>query len=95
MPRVDPEKGPDLETILRTLDTIIKHIQGRGKNRSPLRQTVMHGVGELITALIFEYPKFNLTKHECSRIDALIDTLAAEGKLDRGRRRVLETILIS
>jgi hypothetical protein len=62
----------------------------KGREREapiPLRISVQKGVMSLISALTFEYPEFNLSKHERSRIDALIDGLSAEGKLLRGRRR--------
>lgn len=88
MPRIDPQTGPDIVTILRFVDTIVKHIRGRGVNdAAPLRTGIKKGLYFLFSSMTFEYPKFNLTKHECSKIDALIDSLAEEGKLIRGKRR--------
>jgi hypothetical protein len=49
--------------------------------------SIKKGILSMFAALIFEYPKFNLSKHECARIDAVIDDLSDEGKLLRGRKR--------
>jgi hypothetical protein len=88
MPRIDPQTGPDIVTILRFVDTIVKHIRGRGVDAVvPLRSCIKKGIENLFSGLTFEYPKFNLTKHECTKLDALIDGLAVEGKLLRGKRR--------
>lgn len=74
--------------ILRFTDTITKHIKGRAVDTPvPLRASLKHGLRQLFSALIFKYPDFNLTKHDCSQIDALVDNLAAEGRLIRGRVR--------
>ena len=63
-------------------------MSGRGVEAPiPLRKSIKKGILSLISALTFEYAKFNLSKHECSRIDALIDSLSDEGKLVRSRRR--------
>ncbi|RDL33092.1 uncharacterized protein BP5553_08531 [Venustampulla echinocandica] len=86
--QIDPQTGPDIVTILRFVDTIVKHIRGRGvDDATPLRSCIRKGIQSLFSGLTFEYPKFNLTRHECTKLDALIDTLASEKKLLRGKRR--------
>jgi hypothetical protein len=70
------------------VDTVVKYIHGRAaESPIPLRKSIRKGILALFSALTFEHPKFNLSKHECSRIDALIDGLSDEGKLLRGRVR--------
>ncbi len=88
MTSIDLQTGLDHITIIRFVDTIVNHINGRAVEAPiPLRKSIKKGLLSLFSALTFKYPKFNLSKHECSRIDALIDGLSAEGKLLRGRRR--------
>ena len=73
---------------MRFIDTVVKHTKGRGTEAPvPLRASMKTGLVSLFAALVFEYPKFNLSKHECARIDTVLDDLSAEGKLLRGRRR--------
>jgi hypothetical protein len=85
---IDPQTGPDHRTIIRFIDTLVNHIRGRELNAPvPLRTTVKRGVLTMISSLTFEYPKFTLSTHECGKIDALVDGLADEGKLARGRKR--------
>ncbi|KAF4628229.1 hypothetical protein G7Y89_g9922 [Cudoniella acicularis] len=86
--RIDPQTGPDHATIIRFIDTVVKHIKVRGsKALAPLRMSIKKGILSMFAALIFEYPKFNLSKHEYARIDTVIDDLSDEGKLLRGRKR--------
>ena len=54
---------------------------------SPLRISFQKGIQVCIAVFTYDYPKFTLSKHECTRIDSLVDSLAAEGSLTRGRRR--------
>ncbi|MCJ1435728.1 hypothetical protein MMC27_005103 [Xylographa pallens] len=85
---LDPQTGPDCVTLVRFLDTVVKHIRARGDEAPvPLRSSIRRGVSVLCSALIFEFPKFSLSKHDCSRVDALIDGLADDGQLRRGRHR--------
>jgi hypothetical protein len=39
----------------------------------------------MIEALVFKYPKFNLSKHKSRRIKTLLDALTKEQKLLRGK----------
>lgn len=85
---VDPTTGPDITTFLRFLDTIVKQMHARGYQAdSPLQISFRQGIHACISAFTFDYPKFALSKNECSRIDGLVSGLAGEGSLTRGRRR--------
>jgi hypothetical protein len=70
------------------IDTVVKHTKGRRRETLiPLRISIKKGIISLISALTFEYPKFNLSKHECGQINALVGGLADKGRLLRGRAR--------
>ncbi|MCJ1418742.1 hypothetical protein MMC32_005093 [Xylographa parallela] len=74
--------------IIRFVDTTVKHIHGRRYDAPvPLPTSIRVEIRVLLSALTFDFPKFNLSKYECSPIDALVDGLAAERKLLRGRER--------
>ncbi|KAK0129018.1 hypothetical protein ONS95_000958 [Cadophora gregata] len=85
---IDHNKGPDYTMIIRFINTVVKHIKAREAHAHvPMRQGIKRGIGRLCSALVFEYPNFTLSKHESVKIDAVVDELAMEGKLERGRRR--------
>lgn len=59
----------------------------RYKADSPLRVTLRQGIRTCISAFIFDYPKFNFSRHDCARIDNTVESLTKEGMITQGRRR--------
>jgi hypothetical protein len=74
--------------LIRFLDTIVNHIEVRLEDKpAPQFRTIRAAFQKLESALVFKYPEFKLSNHECARLDALFATLAKEKKLLRGRWR--------
>jgi hypothetical protein len=74
--------------LIRFLDTVVKHIEVRLNDKSaPQLRSIRAAFQKLESALVFKYPEFKLSSHECARMDACFDTLAKEKKLLRGRWR--------
>jgi hypothetical protein len=74
--------------LIRFLDTIVKRIVVRlGDKPAPQFRTIRAAFQKLESALVFKYPEFKLSNHDCARLDALFATLAKEKKLLRGRWR--------
>lgn len=71
---------------MRFIETIVGHIKVviRGKS-APQLKTMQNGLENLTEALVFKYPKFSISKHESRRIETLLDMLANEKKLLRGK----------
>ena len=71
---------------MRFIETIVGHIKVviQGKP-SPQLKTLQRGLENLTAALVFKYPKFSLSKQQSRRIETVLDTLANETKLLRGK----------
>lgn len=85
---VDDTSGPTADTLIRFTDTIVKHINIVVKDKpAPQFRTLRVGLDRLIEALIFKYPDFKLSRNDSIRIDTVLDALAKEKKVLRGRWR--------
>jgi hypothetical protein len=81
------------ETLIRFIETMVGHIKVLARNKpAPQLKTMRRGLENLIEGLTFKYKDFKITGHDARRIDTVLDALAKENKLLRGKWKKSEWI---
>lgn len=79
----DLKTAPSGEDIQRFLTSIIGKIEPKSQHAVPSYTTITTAIRYPVSTLVFEYADFSLSRHESSRIKALVDGFAKQGRLNR------------